>query len=314
MKRLFLLGSIVLLMPILKAQLVMDSIYTGFENANNFISISAGTNSWQIGTPNKTVFNSSFSPTNSLVTDTINTYPINDTSIFMAVYGPPVASYLGAYFPFEINFYHRFNTDTLTDAGKMEISFDGGISWINGLTDEYASYYYPHFNQHYFENDGSTYYDSLNVSGNSNGWVHSIIGKDVYGWGVVNWSVNIDSIMVKFTFVSDGVDNFKDGWQIDDLCLKYYETLMSLEENESAIGMHISPNPFATQTIIHTNVELSNACLTIYNQFGQRVKTVDPIFGQSISLLRDNLRSGLYYIQLSQQNKIISTKKLFVID
>lgn len=311
MNKLILFIILILSLAKLNAQVITDSVCTDFESPQDFISVSGG---WQIGIPSKAVFNSSFSPTNSIVTDTVNTYPVNDTSVFIAVYGPPVASYLGGYFPFEINFHHRFNTDTLVDAGKMEISFDGGATWINGLNDEYNSYYWPHFNQHYFDNDGSTYYDSVNVSGNSNGWVHSIIGKNVddWVWATSNWTV--DSIIVKFTFLSDSIDNFKDGWQIDDLCLIYWEQLMSIEENPSAIQMTISPNPFATQTTIHTNLELNHATLTIYNQFGQLVNTIEDITGQSISVFRDNLKTGLYYVSLSQDKRTISTKKLFVID
>src|SRR5690349_9118432 len=43
-------------------------------------------NIWQIGKPQKTAFDSAYSPLNVLVTDTINTYPINDTSIFTIVF------------------------------------------------------------------------------------------------------------------------------------------------------------------------------------------------------------------------------------
>lgn len=314
MKKLFLLIMITFLVSKGNSQVIMDSVCTDFESTNDFISITGGANSWQIGVPNKTVFNSSLSSTNSIVTDTINTYPINDYSVFIAVYGPPVASYLGGYFPFEVNFYHRFNTDTITDVGKMEISFDGGTTWVNGLNDEYKSYYYPHFNQHHFDNDGSTYYDSINVSGNSNGWVHSIVGKNPDDWSLDHSFPGIDSIIVKFTFLSDSVDNSKDGWQIDNLCLKYWEQLMSIDENESAIQMNISPNPFTSQTNIYTNLELNNAVLIIYNQFGQPVKTREHLLGQTIDLLREDLRSGLYYVRLIQDKRVIATEKLFIID
>lgn len=314
MNRILLLIVLSLMLTKVNCQKIVDSVCTDFESNWNFISITGGTNSWQVGTPNKSVFNSSLSLTNSIVTDTTNTYPNNDTSVFIAVFGPPVASYLGSYFPFEINFNHRFNTDTLIDAGRIEISFDGGNTWINGLNDEYTSHYYPHFNQHYFDNDGSTYYDSINISGNSNGWVHSIIGKDVGWWGMDNWSLNIDSIIVKFTFLSDGIDNFKDGWQIDDLCLKYWEQLMSIEENESAIQMIISPNPFASHTTIHTNLELKDGSLTIYNKFGQALRTIKHLSGQTNELILEDIKPGLYYIQLSQEKKIIAIKKFIAID
>jgi hypothetical protein len=78
--------------------------------------------------------------------------------------------------------------------------------------------------------------------------------------------------------------------------------------------MNISPNPFESQTTIHTNLELNNGLLTIYNQFGQSVKTIEHLFGQTIDLLRDDLRSGLYYVRSAQDKRVIATKKLFIID
>ncbi len=39
-------------------------------------------NIWQIGRPQKILFNLAFSIPNAIVTDTLNTYPINDTSSF----------------------------------------------------------------------------------------------------------------------------------------------------------------------------------------------------------------------------------------
>ena len=40
-------------------------------------------NVWQIGKPQKTVFDSAYSYPNAIVTDTLNPYPVNDTSVFM---------------------------------------------------------------------------------------------------------------------------------------------------------------------------------------------------------------------------------------
>src|SRR5680860_1850189 len=43
----------------------------------------AGGNSWSIGAPDKTVFTSAYSPSNVIVTDTLDPYPMNDTSSFI---------------------------------------------------------------------------------------------------------------------------------------------------------------------------------------------------------------------------------------
>jgi hypothetical protein len=67
-------------------------------------------------------------------------------------------------------------------------------------------------------------------------------------------------------------------------------------------------------TTIQTNVDLKNATLTIYNSIGQKVKQVNNISGQTISLSRDNLPSGLYFIRLTEENKIIAVEQLLIID
>ena len=45
-------------------------------------TISNPNNSWQVGAPQKSLFTSALTPPNVIVTDTINPYLINDTSIF----------------------------------------------------------------------------------------------------------------------------------------------------------------------------------------------------------------------------------------
>ena len=50
---------------------------------NNHIiidTISNPDNIWQIGVPSKTIFDSAYSLTHAIVTDTLNAYPVNDTS------------------------------------------------------------------------------------------------------------------------------------------------------------------------------------------------------------------------------------------
>ena len=76
----------------------------------------------------------------------------------------------------------------------------------------------------------------------------------------------------------------------------------------------VSPNPFSIETIIKTNHELINASLTVYNINGKQVRQINNISGQAITLLRDNLPCGLYFVQLKQDYKIIATEKLAIKD
>lgn len=76
----------------------------------------------------------------------------------------------------------------------------------------------------------------------------------------------------------------------------------------------IFPNPFSYQVTLQAKVPLINATLTIYNSFGHTVKQIKNINGQRVVLNRDNLASGLYFVRLTEENKIIAVDKLVITD
>jgi len=76
----------------------------------------------------------------------------------------------------------------------------------------------------------------------------------------------------------------------------------------------IYPNPFSSQTFLRTDTPLHNATLMIENVFGQVVKEIKNISGQTVTLHRDNLPSGLYFIRLTEENKTIAADKLIITD
>lgn len=84
--------------------------------------------------------------------------------------------------------------------------------------------------------------------------------------------------------------------------------------SKSSLPLSIYPNPFSTSTIIHTNTALENATLVVYNSFGQVIKKIDQLNEETIILHRDNLPNGVYFIQLTQDNILISTEKMIVTD
>ena len=74
------------------------------------------------------------------------------------------------------------------------------------------------------------------------------------------------------------------------------------------------PNPLSSSTTLHSNKLLKDATLTLYNSYGQKVKEIKNISGHTVILSRDNLSSGLYFVHLTQDNQVITTKKLIIID
>lgn len=91
-------------------------------------------------------------------------------------------------------------------------------------------------------------------------------------------------------------------------------TGMESINQSSSFLLSIYPNPFSTQTVLQTDILFHNGTLTVYNCFGQTVKQIKNISGQTITLQRDNLPSGLYFIRLTQDNKTITADKLIITD
>ena len=83
-----------------------------FEKPCQYLEIgNSANNIWQIGVPQKTFFNSSYSLPNAIVTDTLNNYPINNYSYFDLYIGEFNFPYYYSQMCFEMK--HKFDTDTL---------------------------------------------------------------------------------------------------------------------------------------------------------------------------------------------------------
>jgi hypothetical protein len=72
------------------------------------------------------------------------------------------------------------------------------------------------------------------------------------------------------------------------------------------------PNPFSSYTEITVGKELNDASLLLYNVFGQKVREMDAINGKHISLLRENLPSGIYIYEITEKEMRIGNGKLVV--
>jgi len=111
---------------------------------------------------------------------------------------------------------------------------------------------------------------------------------------------------------SFGLPNFIVSFDYENSDFKCLETRIEDENYNEKIS--ISPNPFCLQTIIYTDKILKGATLTVFNTYGQQIKQIRNIFGQTITFQRDHLPSGLYFISIRQNNKVITTGKLIITD
>ncbi len=112
--------------------------------------------------------------------------------------------------------------------------------------------------------------------------------------------------------VADGNGNYQMP-PMSVLILEYTNTLVGIDNlgNESNQTV-IFPNPFTTYTILRTDNILKNATITLYNFCGQTVRQLNNISGYEILLHRDNLPTGVYFLQLKQGSEETVIRKLIV--
>lgn len=91
-------------------------------------------------------------------------------------------------------------------------------------------------------------------------------------------------------------------------------TTVGMNEINNHTTISVYPNPFISFTTIQLNLTINNGELNIINVYGQQIKKIKNISGQTITLNRDNLSSGLYFIRVTQDNKVIATDKLIITD
>ena len=220
------------------------------------------------------------------------------------------------------NTYNTYNKIT----SQLEQSWNG-TAWVNSYQ---TNYIYNAFN---------IITSLLSQQWNGTGWDNSYqhtcsydvfnnlikdLGKTWNGTGWVNF--------YQFTYTYDANNFMKSsvGKEFDKAGIKaingdssyfYFHLASGINELNNSSNISIFPNPFSYYITLQSDKIFKDATLTVYNSFGQEVKHLKNISGQSFTLQRSDLPSGVYFIRLTQDNlpdgqagKIISTDKLMIID
>ncbi len=233
--------------------------------------------------PQKTVFTSASSLPNVIVTDTINSYPVNDTSTFsvrfLAGQGftyPHTATLSGVY---------KVDSDSLSDFGKIEFSPNNGETWIDLLTDTV------------YESTNSLYWitDKPVLTGKAANWEYFFVS--VAGLGSVFDIQEGDTIVYKFTFISDSIQTNRDGLMYDNLIFE--DWVEGLEEiGYGRIKSECFPNPASDKlSIKFDNNESVLFDIFIYDVQGKQV--------YSSTTIAENIDLSVVY----QRNLLLQTCK-----
>jgi hypothetical protein len=74
------------------------------------------------------------------------------------------------------------------------------------------------------------------------------------------------------------------------------------------------PNPFFSETTFLSDIVLKNATIVVYNTSGQQVRQIKNIKSQSITLNRENLPCGLYFVRILEENKVFPVYRLLILN
>ncbi len=298
MRKLILSIVLTLIVATSFGQWLGDDFYTmNFEDTSalqhlRIDSLTNQNNLWQVGSPQKTIFTSANSAPNVIVTDTINSYPTNDTSSFIII---NVATGDGFVWPHTVILAGEYyvNSDTLTDFGTIEFSPDNGTTWVDLINDTaYSSYL-------------SWQLPIPTLTGNSNGWQYFWVHLAQLG-PVFNIQ-NGDTVLYRFTFFSDSVQTNKDGLMFDDLHFEDYVEDIEEIQNDNLISIY--PNPVKDRLSIQTNQISSSVSIQIINYQGQILYNNDYFHEKFIDI--QHLINGLYFLRYSDNNSF-SIKKFIV--
>ena len=256
-------------------------------------------NIWQVGPPQKAVLDSAASAPNVIITDTINPYPTNDTSSFIiqniAEFGFDFSALV------ILEGWYWVNSDSLNDYGTIEFSPDNGNTWIDLLQDS-------------FFNANNLWVSSKpNLTGNSNGW--QFFGTEQLGF-LSNARGDLvvlgDTVLYKFTFISDSIPDTLDGLMFDNL--HFEDWVEGVEEiGFNAIYSRAFPNPSNSNiTIEFENLETANFQFVVYDNLG-RVVIENQVRDNRYYINADALDVGIYHYKLiSSQTEKRSAGKFII--
>lgn len=285
------------LIAVLFSLSVQAQYYLGFDGADTFFNrfivvdtINYHHNQWQIGSPHKATFTSAFSAPNVFITDTLNPYAPNDTSVFILKMAKSIPAWPGSthYGPlYNISFDYQLDIDTQSIA-RLEISEDSGGHW-HDINDSLISTY----------SWATSTIDTIATTSGS--WRNFNVYRN-FGPSAS------DTALFRFTFISGTSTTPHDGWMIDNMFIYYwFEGGVAQTQNDNLISLY--PNPSKGNIYIHANQSASNASVIVYDLSGREVHS--RFITTSDTYINLSLPSGMYILKYVVGDEYC-TKKILI--
>lgn len=277
-----------------------------FDSTINYIHIdTSAQNLWQIGPPQKTIFNSAYSPPNVIITDTVNNYPTNNHSWFDLYVGN--FNFSGMY-PDDIffDFRYKIDSDTLKDGGYITVSWDKGLTWMNIIKDTVCYNFVensPGNNgvPNLYTDTDTLYNGEYGFSGRTQDWIRAS-----FEWfRLPVKTLNLpDTMILRFNFISDSIPDSREGWMIDDIRLFSIDLGGGIHDLLNNKSITVYPNPAADYITIENKNNLNQHYnLSLKNIQGQE------LFSDKIETLNTNtidlagFANGIYFLRLQNEQE-----------
>lgn len=246
-------------------------------------------NIWRIGKSVKKIYSLHHGGENVMITDLRNSYPSNYKSSFILKVKP----FTEAFKRLELLFEFKMESDTIKDFGNIEISTDNGKTWTdlfenNPSFQRLIDYFYP---------------------------IDSYLSGELYSeWHFIYFNIDSnfvtykDTVLFRFNFFSDSIQNNKDGWMIDDIVVE--PVLISSVPEKSINGvLQVIPSLIKKEQsfeIVSQNDIFTT--ISIYDIKGNIIKH-NSLFSGKQTFNASDFSPGLYIVKhILNSNKTNYTK------
>lgn len=274
-------------------------------SATNSLQITFGNdtnNIWHVGPPQKTLFDSASTQPNAIVTDTIQTYPSNDTSQFYLTLP------FDSFWPFGIlalQWTQKLDLESDHDMATIDFKTNTDSAWHSAFNNPYVYNFYGYQSQNLDTLTNGT----IGFSGSDSTW------RDIWLCYDMSYYVNMgDTFTIRYTILSDSNETNQDGWIMDNFMahLTYIHTIQEAEQKEY---VNIFPSPSSGE--VNIQVKKINEfhlieSMILTNVEGKVVKT----FGSSPTKFKIDISDqpdGVYFLKVntnleSQTVKVVLKK------
>lgn len=236
-------------------------------------------NQWQVGRPRKAIFSSALSFPNALVTDTMRPVRPNDTSV--VIIKIPWLFHINFY-NLALNFFslqYQVNSDS-GDVASMDFSMDTGLTWHNMISDT-GGWLPP-----------AAPVPDLSTA--TAGWKTLYLYPYYSSWYYAVFP--IQSIYIRFTYISDSSSISRDGWMVDNILLGYQGS--GVPELNATDSIRVFPNPANSALTIAAPGSMN--LIEVRNNLGQLVDCRE-INAQNVTIDISKFPQGIYFVRINGQ-------------